>query len=269
MGKAEFMDKFHKAFAGAAAALSIMGSAAHANGIINIPIGSFQPGAGLITFSELALGTVNPVYTPAMYGGGAGSPTVTFGGFFTGQSLGNAGNCPAGAALTGCVVGTPTGILSLDQSSPATRIVSDGANPTSPVLSGSPTFNGPVSILFSTLQAGVGLDGGFFNAVNSTGITAFDINGNVIGTVSNQGLGIEFLGLVTADQSATIAGLQFHLVGPEPAGFAVDNIRFGVGSQIVVPPQGGVPEPATWAMMIAGLGLTGAALRRRRTPVAA
>jgi len=30
----------------------------------------------------------------------------------------------------------------------------------------------------------------------------------------------------------------------------------------------GVPEPATWAMMIAGFGLTGAALRRRRHAVA-
>ena len=30
-----------------------------------------------------------------------------------------------------------------------------------------------------------------------------------------------------------------------------------------------VPEPASWAMMIAGFGLTGAALRRRRIAVAA
>jgi hypothetical protein len=28
---------------------------------------------------------------------------------------------------------------------------------------------------------------------------------------------------------------------------------------------GGVPEPASWAMLIAGFGLTGAAMRRRRT----
>jgi hypothetical protein len=32
---------------------------------------------------------------------------------------------------------------------------------------------------------------------------------------------------------------------------------------VVVPPTGGVPEPATWAMMIVGLGMVGAAMRRR------
>ena len=32
---------------------------------------------------------------------------------------------------------------------------------------------------------------------------------------------------------------------------------------------GGVPEPATWAMMIAGFGLTGVAIRRRRASIAA
>lgn len=32
---------------------------------------------------------------------------------------------------------------------------------------------------------------------------------------------------------------------------------------------GGVPEPASWALMISGFGLTGAALRRRRSVVAA
>ena len=30
-----------------------------------------------------------------------------------------------------------------------------------------------------------------------------------------------------------------------------------------------VPEPASWAMLIAGFGLTGAAMRRRRVTVAA
>jgi hypothetical protein len=76
--------------------------------------------------------------------------------------------------------------------------------------------------------------------------------------------GVEFLGLVTLDNSASIAGLLFHLVGAEPAGFDVDDIRFGLGDQIIVPPTGGgVPEPTTWAMMVIGVGGPGAVLRRR------
>jgi hypothetical protein len=39
--------------------------------------------------------------------------------------------------------------------------------------------------------------------------------------------------------------------------FAIDNLMLAVNST--------VPEPATWAMMIAGLGMVGASLRRRRT----
>ena len=36
----------------------------------------------------------------------------------------------------------------------------------------------------------------------------------------------------------------------------------------VEPPVGGVPEPASWALLISGFGLTGAALRRRRAAAA-
>lgn len=39
----------------------------------------------------------------------------------------------------------------------------------------------------------------------------------------------------------------------------------GVGGSVVVPPvNGAVPEPATWAMMIAGFGIAGFSMRRRR-----
>lgn len=37
----------------------------------------------------------------------------------------------------------------------------------------------------------------------------------------------------------------------------------------VLPVAGAVPEPATWAMMIGGFGLTGFAMRRRQAAVAA
>ena len=39
----------------------------------------------------------------------------------------------------------------------------------------------------------------------------------------------------------------------------------GVGDTTVDPGGGGVPEPASWAMMMAGFGLVGATMRRRKT----
>jgi hypothetical protein len=229
--------------------------------VVRINQGAFTPQAGLITFSEFAQGTVNPTYAPSNYGGGAAAPTVTFGGWFTGQSAGVSGSCPSGAALSGCVLGSPTGVLSIDSASPQTFITGDGANPTSPVLSGSPTFNGPIAVLFDKDLAGVGLDGGYFNAIGGTAITAFDRNGNVIGSVKNEALGIEFLGLVTDNGQASIAGLLFSLVGAEPAGFAIDNLRFGVAGQVVVP--GAVPVPAALPLLASALGL-GIFARRRK-----
>lgn len=224
-------------------------------GIIRVTEDAFTASAGLITFSEFPTGTQNPSYNPGDYGGAAGDPVVTFEGWFAGQSLAGAA-CPPGAASTGCIAGVPTNPLTLDPSAPDTSIVGDGANPTSPVLSGSPIFNGPVAIHFDTDQAGVGLDGGFFDAAGGTAITAFARDGSEIGTVVNEELGIEFLGLVTADGQEKIAGLLFHLVGEEPAGFAIDNVRFGEAGDIVSPappapagPPKPVPTMSAWGLI--------------------
>ncbi len=46
--------------------------------------------------------------------------------------------------------------------------------------------------------------------------------------------------------------------------YAVGDAIGDTGSPDPMPPVGAVPEPATWAMMIAGFGLCGGALRRRR-----
>ncbi|CAL1238863.1 PEP-CTERM sorting domain-containing protein [Candidatus Methylocalor cossyra] len=241
-----------------AAALGLAGSLAWQGsaeaGVIRVSEAAFTPAAGLITFSEKPIGTLNPIYSPGDYGGGAGAPTVSFEGYFLGQSLG--GGC--GGAPSGCVTGLPSNPLALDPSAPNTFITQDGANPTSPVLSGSPLFNGPIAILFSTDQYGVGLDGGYFDALGGTAITAFARDGSVLGSVANVGLGIEFLGLVTDNGSASIAGLLFSLVGPEPAGFAIDNLRFGVGGQVINP----TPEPVSLALFAAGL--MGFRVARRR-----
>lgn len=240
------------------AAFALAGAASA--GVVRISEGDFTPDAGLITFSEFGIGTNNPFYTPADYGGSAGQPDVSFDGYFLGQMLSGdpANDCPA-ASPSGCVVGNPTGPLALDPAAPNTVIVNDGANPTSPVLSGSPTFNGPIGILFSVDLAGVGLDGGFFDAIGGTAITAFDRDGNNLGSIANEGFGIEFLGLATDDGTAQIAGLLFSLVGGEPAGYAIDNLQFALEGQVVVD----APEPGTLALL--GLGLVGVGMRRRKS----
>jgi len=229
--------------AGAGQALAQVNSQGAYGKVIRIDRNAFKPNAGRITFAEKRLGSTNPVYRPADYGGDAKGITVSFGGFFVGQQLGNLAACPGGGALTGCVTGKPSEPLSIDQSAPATQTTNDRAAAESPVLSGTPTFNGPVSMLFEPNIAGVGLQGGFFNAVKGTAIRAFDRSGHEIGGVVNLALGIEYMALVTEDGSETIAGLQFSLVGPEPSGFAIDNLSFARRGDLqdsVAPARSGV-----------------------------
>jgi len=72
----------------------------------------------------------------------------------------------------------------------------------------------------------------------------------------------------------TISGGTFSIkdMAPQPQQFVSGYINIGNGGvtgrtpyvpPVVVGP--GVPEPATWAMMILGMGAVGATLRRRRT----
>ncbi len=57
---------------------------------------------------------------------------------------------------------------------------------------------------------------------------------------------------------------KFGLVLPAGASFSSDS-----GVFLTAPVGGAVPEPASWALLVAGFGVVGAAARRRRTPVAA
>lgn len=230
----------------AIAGVALLATSADAQ-LVRIGAGSFTPAATTITFSEYALGTVNPVYNYSSIAG-IGALTVSFAGAFTGQTV------------TGSTVrtlsGNPTGPLSLNTAE-QTSIVGDQSNPTSPVLSGSPRFNGPIVMLFSAPVAFVALDGGFFNAVNGTSITGYSADGTSLGSFTNSVTGIETYGFATSDGSNSISGLAFYITGNEPFGFAIDNVRFGTARELVP-----VPEPASLGLL--ALGATGLVALRRR-----
>lgn len=90
------------------------------------------------------------------------------------------------------------------------------------------------------------VDGLGFSTVTESGVGAFDTNWHLYSYTFS---------------IPTPRFLRFTALGTSDSlGGYLDDIRLvGAG--------GGVPEPATWAMMLAGFGLIGAALRRR-SPVA-
>ncbi|WP_439577811.1 PEP-CTERM sorting domain-containing protein [Elioraea sp.] len=214
--------------------------------VIVIRESNFRAGAGRITFAEVPLRTRNPVLRPGQYGGDETSPTVQFGGLFQGRRIAAPAECPLGAARTGCLGGTPVAPLALDPGGPPALTVFDGSpGIRSEVLSGSPVFNGPIAVWFDRDIAAVGLQGGYFDARGGVAITVYDRQGRRLGQTVNTRIGVEFLGLATRDLSPRIAGLEFHLVGAEPHGFGIDNLRFGRPDQVEVagvePPRA-VPE---------------------------
>jgi len=113
-----------------------------------------------------------------------------------------------------------------------------------------------------------GLSGNGCMANNNNGFVCFDFANN-ISTVGKTNL--------TFELAATSGTFNFAEEGPHLKIFWSDHATKDKGfkhgdlfSQDVPPyvPTSPVPEPATWAMMIAGFGLAGAAIRRRRVALA-
>jgi choice-of-anchor C domain-containing protein len=103
------------------------------------------------------------------------------------------------------------------------------------------------------------LDGQYGATVSVTGAAA--VGYNYLKTAANTPTNMLYQSFAYAftatSQTKTIA---FVGNGNGPLGIVLDNVS------IV---EAGVPEPASWAMMLAGFGLTGAMMRRRRPVPAA
>ncbi|WP_185965014.1 PEPxxWA-CTERM sorting domain-containing protein [Glacieibacterium frigidum] len=95
---------------------------------------------------------------------------------------------------------------------------------------------------------------GFTTAATSITILATDSSGTVTEIALNPTTST-FRGFIT---DSTLVSLSF-LIGDEIGVWpSLDNLHLGVVADGPV-----VPEPATWALMIAGFGMVGAAMRRR------
>jgi hypothetical protein len=86
---------------------------------------------------------------------------------------------------------------------------------------------------------------------------------------------LEASGFIVYDPTATVSGPGAFSADVDPANlisidptFAALNPGVSLAINSGSGPAPGVPEPASWALMIAGFGLAGAALRRRRTALA-
>src|ERR1044072_299280 len=105
---------------------------------------------------------------------------------------------------------------------------SDGANPTSPVLSGRPLFQGEISAAFvtpgttsPTTVNGFSLDVGYSDSRSSVVVDYLDADGIVVGSQYAQSYGINHLTIAYRG----IASFTVYTVSDEPAGFAIDNLR--------------------------------------------
>lgn len=119
---------------------------------------------------------------------------------------------------------------------------------------------GPISIDFSTGLSRIGAqikanDFGSFNGV----LKVFDVNNVLLETQtfagvsgSQQDNSAIFIGIARA--TADIDRVEFNISGSTSPDFAINQVDLRVGV---------VPEPATLAMLLAGLALVGTAARRR------
>ena len=112
-------------------------------------------------------------------------------------------------------------------------IVSDGAQPASPVIAANSSYTGPVFVYFDTPVTTVTLDVGYFNNLGSTRIEFRDQFGRIVQSYHNTDMGVLTFG---CDHPAGIASIAIIDEAFDAAGFSVDTIMFGpVAAELPAP----------------------------------
>lgn len=104
----------------------------------------------------------------------------------------------------------------------------DGANPTAPVLSGSPRFQGAIEGKFvdpgdgitPVVVEGFSIDGGYFDAYGTVRLTWYGPDGTKLGQKIGTIIGIQTFTV----EGGPIARWRIETIKEEPSGFAIDNV---------------------------------------------
>jgi hypothetical protein len=133
-------------------------------------------------------------------------------------------------------------------------IWTDGANPTSPVLSGSPLYRGAIEGRFvdpsdgttPTIVQSFSLDAGYFDEIGSTRIEWFDPSGKKLGQRTNTHYGIERFDI----EGGNIARWRISIILTEPAGYAIDNVSLQPAQASVLFRESGYDKQRnTWGLL--------------------
>ena len=189
--------------------------------------------------------TVNIDLSGASTGTQINAPGGSFAQTFSGQTVAGSG-----------ISGSPTGPLSL---APAGSILVDfwdpNVSPAGNSLLSQPGNAAPLSILFDSLADSLTFTMGSSDAGSIVKVNSFGANGALLG--STQITMLSGYNVYNLSGLGNFKGLTFF-DNNDPSGVRFMNFSYNSVA------GGGVPEPAAWAMMLAGFGMAGAAIRRRK-----